>query len=858
MQKQIIVRFLLVLALDASAFAQAPVITQQPADVKSIVGGSVQFSVGVAVLTDGGFEQASDPSLGAPIPGWTTVGTNYSIKAAAQGVAPIEGRKTLAFNSGNTPPNATISQTFATAAGTSYQVSFGHGVLGAVLDQRATVTVSNTGGPIIVSNTYTVSGTGNFASVTWTTRQFTFTAASSSTTIAIRDATTNTAINNDQYIDDVQVLKIGASDPTFQWYRSPSILLTGETSSVLDVANVTGPDSYYCVVTDPTRAAATTSNIAHLTILPPLSVDVGTGGNPRYFTDGNGNSVYLTGVHNPGGVQDWQRTTTDYDQFIADMVSRNHNFTRLWCHDQPNPKRLDGINALITPQPFLRVLGFGNAQDGGLKFDLSQLDDTYFSRLSSRVKQAGSNGIYVGVMISCPIVAVDPANFRYSMYRNGTVNISGTDCAGNNVNSTMSGLTDFGSEWTMATPGWSSSTTYGKGEIVSSAGSLYQSLQSSNLNHGVSNGLWWVNVSATPNNDPHWVGFMDTYIDRVVDTVNQYDNVVYEVGNEGFIGTSFWQDHVIGRIRAREAGKPKQHPIGKTAFAGVNPANGAVSNAIINDNLLAGPADWISFAGRAEPGNQPVGSQLYAGVVPDAPATKVSILDTDHVTGFSSATQSTTLQQWVWKCLTRGHNPLYITPGFGWPGYNASTPNWVNGGDIQIMKRLGWAHTVADRCHLRRMTPDDTVSDTGFALTNPNWQYLVYQPNNGSFHLTLPKRTFSQEWIDPNTGNTISKSMFTAAGGSCLFDLPAGYASALLYLENFCITSIGRGPSGDVTVQGQGIPGLTYTIEVSPDPSSAPFARLTSVVADSSGNLAVHDTDAAAMSGRFYCVRNSQ
>jgi hypothetical protein len=52
----------------------------------------------------------------------------------------------------------------------------------------------------------------------------------------------------------------------------------------------------------------------------------------------------------------------------------------------------------MTPQPWPRT-GPGTASDGKPKFDLSRFDQAYFSRLRDRVIAAGNHGIYVSVML---------------------------------------------------------------------------------------------------------------------------------------------------------------------------------------------------------------------------------------------------------------------------------------------------------------------------------------------------------------------------------------------------------------------------------------------------------------------------
>ena len=56
--------------------------------------------------------------------------------------------------------------------------------------------------------------------------------------------------------------------------------------------------------------------------------------NPRYFDDGTGRAIYLTGSHTWYNFQDGGATNPppvlDYDRYLEWMVCRNHNFFRLW------------------------------------------------------------------------------------------------------------------------------------------------------------------------------------------------------------------------------------------------------------------------------------------------------------------------------------------------------------------------------------------------------------------------------------------------------------------------------------------------------------------------------------------------
>ena len=93
-----------------------------------------------------------------------------------------------------------------------------------------------------------------------------------------------------------------------------------------------------------------------------------------------------------------------------------------------------------------------------------------------------------------------------------------------------------------------------------------------------------------------------------MDTVNDLDNVLYEVSNEsGQPYSDYWQVRVINFVKQYEATKPKQHPVGMTfQWRGGSDLT-----------LYNSPADWISAGSH----------------VPPSDGTKVIINDTDHAYG---------------------------------------------------------------------------------------------------------------------------------------------------------------------------------------------------------------------------------
>jgi len=98
--------------------------------------------------------------------------------------------------------------------------------------------------------------------------------------------------------------------------------------------------------------------------------------NPRYFEDGAGRLVYLTGSHLGWELQDnaWgKKIAFDFDAYL-DLLSRHrHNLIRLWSVEHTRTDEGDP-GLLADPMPFART-GPGTALDGGPKFDLTRLHE---------------------------------------------------------------------------------------------------------------------------------------------------------------------------------------------------------------------------------------------------------------------------------------------------------------------------------------------------------------------------------------------------------------------------------------------------------------------------------------------------
>lgn len=431
--------------------------------------------------------------------------------------------------------------------------------------------------------------------------------------------------------------------------------------------------------------------------------------NPRYFTDGSklpGGSlraVYLTGSHPWNNLVDMGRSDPpeafDWKAYLDFLEKHHHNFIRLWAWDSTTwDTRANGAlgKAFIhhaAPLPWART-GPGNALDGKPKFDLTQFNSSYFERLRSRVESAGERGIYVSVML------FEGWGLFHGNRRRGT---------------------DDGWAWRSHPFNARNNINEAKVEGAEPLAGRVHTLRNAGVNK-----------------------LQEAYIRKVVDTLNDLDNVLYEVINEG--GEKEWNWWVINTIHEHEGKKSKRHPVGNTGHGAERLAS-----------MLASPAEWIS-PGRAD------------GFAEDPPAwneRKVSLLDTDHIWGVGGNAV------WVWKSFLRGHNPVFMDP------YDGSVLGADRGWE-PIRTAMGHSRRVAERANLGAMTPRNELASTGYCLASPGCEYLVYDPAGGKeFSVALQSGNYNLEWIDPATGGVVGQASIKSAEGKRQFKAPLDGASVL-------------------------------------------------------------------------------
>ncbi len=425
--------------------------------------------------------------------------------------------------------------------------------------------------------------------------------------------------------------------------------------------------------------------------------------NPRYFTADGQRAVYVTGSHTWANLQDLGVSDPpppfDFQAYLDFLRRYGHNFIRLWRWEPPRwnyGSARKGQTSFCQPHPWLRT-GPGAAADGRPKFDLTCFDETYFRRLRERVLLAGKSGIYVAVMLfEGHCLQFADEGWRFHPFH-----------PENNINNLAMEWQDY----------------------------------------------------YTLNNPTVWK-LQTAYIRKVMDSINDLDNVLYEVCNEAGPYSTEWQYEVIRLVKEEGRRRGKEHPVGMTfQYRGGK-----------NEDLFKSPADWIS--------PNPEGG--FRDDPPPNDGRKVVLNDTDHLWGEGGH------PVWVWKTFTRGHHPLFMDriaeltrKVVTWAG----RPDQEDiPGSEQIRRAMGVTAQVARWVPLEAMLPVPEASSSGFCLTDEKAHYVVYIPEGKELAVDLrPVRAaMTVTWVHPISGQTTSGETILGDGWRKLVLPQAGPLAVVL------------------------------------------------------------------------------
>jgi hypothetical protein len=410
--------------------------------------------------------------------------------------------------------------------------------------------------------------------------------------------------------------------------------------------------------------------------------------------------VVLVGSHTWDNLQDVilpgrTRSEFDYAAYLAFLEQSHHNFFRLWRQESARWMVEPPGDCVMAPQPWRRP-GPASALDGQPRFDLGAFDESYFTRLRERVIRARDKGIYVAVMLfngwtiekqKGPFATANPWH-GHPFHKANNVN---------GVDGDPDGADSGGATHTLRVPA----------------------------------------VTAV----------QDAYVRKVIDTVNDLDNVLYEISNESAPASSEWQAHMIHLVKDYEATKPRQHPVGMTAQW----PDGD------NRVLGASAADWISPSGKAA--DPPVAS-----------GDKVIVSDTDHLCGVCGD------GTWVWRTLLRGGNPIFMDPYRGTSGIDPDVDPRALRWEV-LRANLGYALAFTQRLPMAAMVPRGELASSGYCLAGGG-AYLALLPEGRELTVETAPGELSVEWLEVRSGGV--ERGHPALGGKLVLMAPFSGPAVLL------------------------------------------------------------------------------
>lgn len=429
--------------------------------------------------------------------------------------------------------------------------------------------------------------------------------------------------------------------------------------------------------------------------------------NPRYFTTNGTDALYLAGSQafaNINTAEVWRIYHNDdntFEEFLDWMQAHGQNFTRLWTCWSYIKNASTGAHYSVPPFPWKRS-DVGGCIDGGHKFDLTSFNQSYFDILSERVGQIQARGMYCSVM------------FLGSLNRNHrdfTCSIWHPD---NNINKMNFDPNDYTTFYTT---------------------------------------------------DTHDLDIQKMLVAKVLDTLNAYDNVMFEIANEGLAAIA-WEKALVHYAKSYESGLAKRHLIGISGYK-----NWTTSDA------ASGPHDWFSPDDKIDID----GIDFRTGGSPSY-SSKPIIFDSDHYDGgigrpyWLRSEGGDAYPAYVpgireglrraWKNFCRGHHNLLLdTYECYWPLYNDNINRTVNPVYDPVRDALGKMVHYANRFdHLAKMNPSTTIANTGYCLYNPGTDYIVFQPKAGSITVQLSEGHYNYETYDIRDGS-LSTDAITAWAG---------------------------------------------------------------------------------------------
>jgi len=416
--------------------------------------------------------------------------------------------------------------------------------------------------------------------------------------------------------------------------------------------------------------------------------------NPAYFESPDGNPVVMIGDYEaspvcPTGVP--MDPNYDYRIFFDTLKDNGLNFAKVWIfygveaeYDSEMP--FDDYHR-FNLLPYLRT-GPGLANDGRPKYDLTQFNPYYFERMAAACAAARARGIYVHLVLIDGWIFRVPALWKFHAYN-----------VDNNVNHVD--------------------------------GDPKRTGKSTDPEQG----------SCSLNNAPV-LEVEKAYLRRIVDAVNDFDNVLFEVSNENYYNLE-WELSIARFIHEYEKGKPRQHLVMPLDLPDHDYGGVTYSAEAKNDHTKS----WKTWDL----------AQLHAKLLAARGLKQPLIYDTDGIESDDNPVQ----RKGFWTAFVSGGHVNYTDYSF--------QPEI--GGDerglrrAELRRQLGHLASFTRQVRFWEMHPADIVrSGDAYALASRR-EAVVYLPSGGNVDVDLkgmPGR-LRAKWYNPRNGLFGQPSAVTGA-----------------------------------------------------------------------------------------------
>ena len=401
--------------------------------------------------------------------------------------------------------------------------------------------------------------------------------------------------------------------------------------------------------------------------------------NHSYFQDATGKPLFLVGDYTWGIFSD-----ADYEfvRFLDAHKKRGLNFARIWlwwgAEQLPDVSKVPHVEEPKHIEPYLRP-GPGTANDGKPKYDLTKFNPVFFERLRTLCTEAKKRDIYLHLILMDAWMLKHKHLWNLHAYQLDN-NINGVD---GDPRDTGTGRDDE------------------KG--ICSLG------------------------------NPKCFEFQRAYARKVVDTVNDFDNIYFEMANENPYHD--WDLALCDYIKEYEKSKPKQH--------------------------LTMPRDLPDHSSVVQKWDPMI---VHKGMLEKRSLSKPLIFDTDWIINENDDE----VRKAMWAGVISGGSFDYMDECLPFRAKPEEDKRAI------IHKQIDHMAAFMKKIKPWEMSPDDSLvkSGTAFALAS-NKELAAYFPSGGSATLDLAKLNgaLKARWYNPLDGK-FGEAFKVQGGGQVEFKSP--------------------------------------------------------------------------------------